>query len=127
MSRMHKAKIPTAPADLSTLENEIAALEVAELVIDVADLREIPVLDAEALLSFPCTGSPTQSPGVPLPRAAPTPVTGVAKSQRTTIRLPPDVLNHFKATAATEGKPYQTLIIAALREHMKPTPAKRRR
>lgn len=58
------------------------------------------------------------APGVDLPPPAP----ATTHSTRTSIRLPGDVLDAFKAEAGRKGSKYQTLIVRELRKAIKGWP-----
>lgn len=102
---MHTRK-PTRRPQSADID-EIAGITDAEFAA-INDALDAELTDAELEAAV---HSPGRNPG--LTDAGTPPET---RTRHTTIRIPADVLNAFRAEASLLGMPYQTLIIETLRK-----------
>lgn len=114
MKRMHK----TAEAIAATLDADLRLLVSPEALTALSH-EPLPELDLHFIDvdidSLPPPATPPRPP-VGAHRAAGAAPAG--RTLRTTIRLPRAVVDAFKREAAATGKPYQSLIVRALRDHV---------
>jgi len=93
---------------LGTLPLPYLNVECLDMDVPFLDI-ELPELDLSASPTALAPSTQTSSPSITMPA-------GTGKSVRTSIRLPRSLVEAFKRRAITEGKPYQTLMVRALRE-----------